>query len=183
MRSASRFIPSANTIYNNLTWDFLFVIFFRYLFGKRSTFWQGRTVGCRPVKRAAPTPSPTCWSVISATHHSLSELLAIVFFLCGVRQNKWVLAPLIIPHHFGIRSYYTLDERMWNRPANKTPILNNVVKAQPSLIAYREPHPSPAYNKKNPVCKMKGRHLRRRFSLQPSFMKDDSPEDKHKRDK
>ncbi|KAG4068446.1 hypothetical protein HA402_004786 [Bradysia odoriphaga] len=31
---------------------------------------------------------------------------------------------------------------------------------------------------------MKGRHnLRRRFSLQPSFMKDDSPEDKHKRDK
>lgn len=30
---------------------------------------------------------------------------------------------------------------------------------------------------------MKGRHLRRRFSLQPSFMKDDSPEDKQKRDK
>ncbi|XP_058466145.1 GTP-binding protein Di-Ras2 [Malaya genurostris] len=30
---------------------------------------------------------------------------------------------------------------------------------------------------------MKGRHLRRRFSLQPSFMKDDSPEDKPKREK
>ncbi|XP_055599313.1 GTP-binding protein Di-Ras2 [Uranotaenia lowii] len=30
---------------------------------------------------------------------------------------------------------------------------------------------------------MKGRHLRRRFSLQPSFMKDDSPENKPKRDK
>ncbi|XP_062711738.1 GTP-binding protein Di-Ras2 [Aedes albopictus] len=30
---------------------------------------------------------------------------------------------------------------------------------------------------------MKGRHLRRRFSLQPSFMKDDSPEDRPKREK
>ncbi|EDW65885.1 ras-related protein Rap-2b [Drosophila novamexicana] len=30
---------------------------------------------------------------------------------------------------------------------------------------------------------MRGRHLRRRFSLQPSFMKDDSAEDKPKRDK
>ncbi|XP_018802401.1 PREDICTED: ras-related protein Rap-2a [Bactrocera latifrons] len=30
---------------------------------------------------------------------------------------------------------------------------------------------------------MRGRHLRRRFSLQPSFMKDDSSEDKPKRDK
>lgn len=30
---------------------------------------------------------------------------------------------------------------------------------------------------------MKGRHLRRRFSLQPSFMKDDSTEDKPKREK
>nr|ABV82219.1 IP09254p [Drosophila melanogaster] len=30
---------------------------------------------------------------------------------------------------------------------------------------------------------MRGRHLRRRFSLQPSFMKDDNAEDKPKRDK
>ncbi|XP_065082271.1 GTP-binding protein Di-Ras1 [Ochlerotatus camptorhynchus] len=30
---------------------------------------------------------------------------------------------------------------------------------------------------------MKGRHLRRRFSLQPSFMKDDSPDDRPKREK
>ncbi|GAB0099497.1 ras-related protein Rap-2b-like [Sergentomyia squamirostris] len=30
---------------------------------------------------------------------------------------------------------------------------------------------------------MKGRHLRRRFSLQPSFMKDDCEDSKHKRDK
>lgn len=30
---------------------------------------------------------------------------------------------------------------------------------------------------------MKGRHLRRRFSLQPSFMKDDNAEDKQKKEK
>ncbi|EDS29320.1 alkaline phosphatase [Culex quinquefasciatus] len=34
-----------------------------------------------------------------------------------------------------------------------------------------------------PASGMKGRHLRRRFSLQPSFMKDDSTEDKPKREK
>lgn len=30
---------------------------------------------------------------------------------------------------------------------------------------------------------MRGRHLRRRFSLQPSFLKDDNADEKSKRDK
>lgn len=35
----------------------------------------------------------------------------------------------------------------------------------------------------NNYINMMGKHLRRRFSLQPSFMKDDNADDKQKRDK